>query len=203
MRETPYPIDFTVPVDDESRSRGLAALGVVLFLKTVLLIPHLFTLLAYFIAVQFIVWIGFWYVLITGTKPPWIDTFSTIYLRWTARVYAWFTSTTDTYPTFGTDDLHPAQITITPATEPQSRLLAFAGVILVRTLLALPHLFILAWLTLGTLAAAWFGYVMILINGVLPLGLHIYFVGFERWSARTWAYIAGITDEYPPFRFSS
>lgn len=203
MTEMPYPIDFDVPVDDEERSRGLAVLGLALFVKTLLLIPHLFALLAFFIAVQFIVWIGFWYVLVTGTKPPWIDAFSTIYLRWSARVYSWFTSITDSYPTFGADDNHPAQVSITPADEPQSRLLALAGIVLIRSLLALPHLFILTWLTLGTLVAAWFGYLMIVINGRLPLGLHIYFVGFERWTARTWAFIAGITDRYPPFRLGS
>jgi len=203
MTETPYPIGFNVPVDNESRSRGLAVLGLLLFAKTLLLIPHLFALLAYYIAVQFIIWIGFWYVLLTGDKPPWIDTFSTICLSWTGRVYAWFTGITDAYPTFGTDTNHPAQIMIAPRSEPQSRLLALAGVLLVRTLLVFPHLFILMWLTLGTLVATWFGYLMIVINGTLPLGLHIYFVGFERWYARTWAYVSGITDEYPPFRLKA
>ena len=63
---SPYPVDFVVPVDDEYRSRGLAALGLIAFAKALLLIPHIFLLLAYGIAVQFIVWIGYWYILITG-----------------------------------------------------------------------------------------------------------------------------------------
>ena len=200
MSESPdFPVDFVVPVDDEVRSRGLAALGVVLFAKTILLIPHLILLLLYGFVVQVVVWIGYWYILIQGGKPFWVENLELIFLEWTSRVFAWFTSTTDIYPTFGTDEHHPAQVIVVEAPEPQNRWLALAGILLIRTLLALPHLFILMWLTIGTLFAAWFGYLMILINGRLPLALHYYFVGFHRWWARTWAWIAGLTDEYPPF----
>lgn len=224
-----YPIDFVVPVDDEYRSRGLAALGVVLFAKALLLIPHIFLLLLYFFVVQFVVVIGYWYILIQGGKPFWVENYEIIFLEWSSRVFAWFTSTTDVYPTFGTDEHHPAQVPVEEAPEPQNRVLVavqilvglLGGLILflidqvpaweaitfaiigsgvVRAVLALPHLFILAWLTLGTVIAAWFGYVIILINGRLPLALHWYFVGFHRWWARTWGWIAALTDVYPPFR---
>ncbi len=197
-----YPVDFVVPVDDEERSRALAALGVVLFAKALLLIPHLFLLLLYFFVVQVVVWIGYWFILIQGGKPFWVENLELIFLEWTSRVFAWFTSTTDVYPTFGTDENHPAQVEVVEAPEPQNRWLALAGILLFRALFAIPHLFILLWLTLGTLVAAWFGYVMILINGRLPLSLHWYFVGFHRWWARTWAWIAALTDEYPPFRLA-
>ena len=194
-----YPVDFVVPVDDENRSRGLAALGLLLFAKTLLLIPHLFLLLLYTFVVQVVVWIGYWFILFQGGKPFWVENLELIYLEWTSRVFAWFTSTTDVYPTYGTDEHHPAQVLVEEAPEPQDRWLALAGILLIRTLLALPHLFILLWLTVGTLFAAWFGYLMILINGQLPLALHWYFVGFHRWWARVWAYIAALTDAYPPF----
>ncbi|MFO7699941.1 MAG: DUF4389 domain-containing protein [Acidimicrobiia bacterium] len=194
-----YPVDFVVPVDDEYRSRGLAALGILLFAKTVLLIPHLILLALYASVVQVVVWIGYWYILIQGGKPYWVENLELIFLEWSSRVFAWFTSTTDVYPTFGTDENHPAQIVVEEAPEPQSRWLALAGILLIRSLMALPHLFVLAWLTVGTLFAAWFGYVAILMTGRLPLALHWYFVGFHRWWARTWAWIAALTDEYPPF----
>ena len=223
-----YPVDFVVPVDDEERSRGLAALGVVLFAKVILLIPHLFLLLLYFFVVQVVVWIGYWYILIQGGKPFWVENLELIFLEWGSRVFAWFTSTTDVYPTFGTDENHPAQVLVEEAPEPQNRVLIVAqigisavvaaglfaadeftvweavvwglvGIGAARALFAAPHLFILMWLTIGTLFAAWFGYLMILINGRLPLSLHWYFVGFHRWWARTWAWIAALTDEYPPF----
>ncbi|MGI9529067.1 MAG: DUF4389 domain-containing protein [Acidimicrobiia bacterium] len=194
-----YPIDFEVPVDDEYRSRGLAALGVILFAKTVLIIPHLFLLLLYFFVIQVVVWIGYWYILIQGGKPFWVENLEIIFLAWSSRVFAWFTSTTDVYPTFGTDADHPAQVTVEEAPEPQNRWMALAGILLIRSVLALPHIFILVWLTLGTLFAAWFGYAVILITGRLPLSLHWYFVGFHRWWARAWGWVAALTDEYPPF----
>ncbi len=196
---SPYPVDFTVPVDDEYRNRGLAALGLIAFAKAILLIPHLFLLLAYAIAVQFVVWIGYWYILITGGKPFWVENFELIFLEWASRVFAWFTSTTDVFPTYGTDENHPAQVTVEEAPEPQSRFLAVLGILFIRTLLAVPHLFVLLWLTLGTLFLAWYGFLVILVTGSLPLALHFYFIGFHRWWARTWAWIAALTDEYPPF----
>ena len=194
-----YPVDFVVPVDDEYRSRALAALGLVLFAKTILLIPHLVLLVLYGFVVQVVVWIGYWYILFQGGKPFWVENLELIFLEWTSRVFAWFTSTTDVYPTFGTDEHHPAQVIVQEAPEPQSRWLALAGILLIRSLLALPHLFILAWLTLGTVFIAWFGYLVILLTGRLPLSLHWYFVGFHRWWARAWSWIAGLTDAYPPF----
>ena len=199
----PYPIDFVVPVDDEYRSRGLAALGVVLFAKTILIIPHLFLLLLYFFVAQVVVWLGYWYILIQGGKPFWVENLEIIFLAWTSRVFAWFTSTTDVYPTFGADDDYPAQVIVEEAPEPQDRWLALAGILLIRTLLAVPHLFILAWLTLGTVFVAWFGYAAILVTGRLPLALHWYFVGFHRWWARAWGWIAALTDHYPPFSLKS
>ena len=194
-----HPVDFVVPVDDEYRSRGLAALGVLLFAKTVLLVPHLILLSLYASVVQVVVWIGYWYILIQGGKPYWVENLELIFLEWSSRVFAWFTSTTDVYPTFGTDENHPAQVIVEEAPEPQNRWLALAGILLIRSLMAVPHLFILLWLTVGTLFAAWFGYVAILMTGRLPLSLHWYFVGFHRWWARTWAWIAALTDVYPPF----
>ncbi|MDJ0790451.1 MAG: DUF4389 domain-containing protein [Acidimicrobiia bacterium] len=199
--ETPYPIDFDVPVDSEYRSRGLAALGVLLFAKAILLIPHLFLLLLYFFVIQVVVWIGYWFILFQGGKPFWVENLEIIFVSWASRVFAWFTSTTDVYPTFGADADYPAQVSVVEAPEPQNRWLAAAGIVLIRPILAIPHLFILLWLTLGTLFAAWFGYVVILITGQLPLSLHWYFVAFHRWWARVWGWIAALTDEYPPFHF--
>ncbi|MCB1247072.1 MAG: DUF4389 domain-containing protein [Acidimicrobiia bacterium] len=193
-----YPVDFTVPVDDESRSRGLAALGI-FALKAVMLLPHLILLGLFAIAIQFVVWIGYWTIVFTGGKPFWIDNIAIVYLAWLSRTYAWLTSATDVYPTFGANDAHPAQVSVVEAPEPQNRLLAGLGIIFIRPLLAIPHLFVLFWLTLGTGILAWVGYVVILVTGSLPLSFHLYFVGFHRWWARAWAWIAALTDEYPPF----
>ena len=193
-----YPVDFTVPIGDAARSRVLAGLGIV-FVKVILVIPHLLLLLLFAIVIQVIVWLAYWGIAFTGRIPVWGYEFCEAFIAWAGRTTAWFTGTTDVYPTFGTNEEHPAQVDISLETAHRSRVLAVLGILLIRTLLALPHLFILFWLILGTLAMTWFGYVMVLINGEMPLAVHSYLVRFQRWYVRVWAWIAALTDEYPPF----
>jgi hypothetical protein len=193
-----YPIDFEVPLGDGRRDRWFAAAGIVL-LKIVLLLPHLILLFLLGLVVQVLVWIGYWGIAITGHMPDLIRSLEIIFLAWMSRVTAWFVGTMDAYPTFGTDTKSPAQVTVAEPPEPQSRLLAILGIFGIRTLLALPHLFVLFWLSLGTIVAAWVGYVIVVITGRLPIGLYEYLVAYHRWWARTWGWIAGLTDEYPPF----
>ena len=196
-----YPVDFIVPIGDGQRSRLLAGVGLVA-VKAILLLPHLIALLLFAIMIQVIVWVGFWAIAFTGRIPVWVYEFSEAFISWAGRATAWFTGTTDVYPTFGTNEEHPAQVDISLETAHRSRVLAILGIVLVRPLLALPHLFVLLWLTLGTLAVTWFGYVMVLINGELPIGVHRYLVQFQRWYVRVWAWIAALTDDYPPFSLS-
>jgi len=196
-----YPVDFIVPIGDGQRSRLLAGVGLVA-VKAILLLPHLIALLLFAIMIQVIVWVGFWAIAFTGRIPVWVYEFSEAFISWAGRTTAWFTGTTDVYPTFGTNEEHPAQVDISLETAHRSRVLAILGIVLVRPLLALPHLFVLLWLTLGTLAVTWFGYVMVLINGELPIGVHRYLVQFQRWYVRVWAWIAALTDDYPPFSLS-
>ena len=196
-----YPVDFIVPIGDGQRSRLLAGVGLVA-VKAILLLPHLIALLLFAIMIHVIVWVGFWAIAFTGRIPVWVYEFSEAFISWAGRTTAWFTGTTDVYPTFGTNEEHPAQVDISLETAHRSRVLAVLGIVLVRPLLALPHLFVLLWLTLGTLAVTWFGYVMVLINGELPIGVHRYLVQFQRWYVRVWAWIAALTDDYPPFSLS-
>ena len=193
-----YPIGFDVPLGDGERNRWLAASGIV-FLKLLLLIPHVLLLFLYGLVVQILVWIGYWGIAFTGRMPDLIRRLEIIFLAWISRATAWLVGTMDAYPTFGTDTDSPAQVRVDRAPEPQSRLLAVLGILLVRTLLALPHLFVLFWLSLGTVVAAWVGFVIVLVTGRLPIGLFEYLVAYHRWWARTWGWIAGLTDEYPPF----
>jgi hypothetical protein len=70
---------------------------------------------------------------------------------------------------------------------------------LVRLILAIPHLLIIY--VLGVLVGiitlvAWFA---ILFTRRYPKGLFNIVVGFNRWSANVYAYIALLRDEYPPF----
>ena len=68
---------------------------------------------------------------------------------------------------------------------------------------AIPHIIVLAFLTLGAViavVAAWFA---ILFTGRYPRSLFDYVVGVGRWALRVQAYATLlVTDHYPPFRLS-
>jgi len=83
---------------------------------------------------------------------------------------------------------------------------AFAGparqrrvTVLFRLLLAIPHLIALCFVALifaVVVVIAWFA---ALITGRLPGGLDDFMVGWLRWLTRFYAYVALLTDQYPPF----
>ena len=137
-------------------------------------------------------------------------------LRWSWRVGYYATSAlgTDRYPPFTLDDAdYPASLDVVYP-ERLSR-----GLVLVKSwLLAIPHLLIL-----GVLTATWpfvgdndgvrfaFGggllgilvgvaAVILIVTGRYPVGLHDLIVGINRWIYRVIAYVALMTDDYPPFR---
>ena len=66
--ETEYPVRFEVEYP-ESPSRLLALLGIVFYLKGLLLIPHLIVLTFLGLASVIVMYIGYWAVLITGRYP--------------------------------------------------------------------------------------------------------------------------------------
>jgi hypothetical protein len=69
----------------------------------------------------------------------------------------------------------------------------------VRLYALLPHLVVLSFFTLAVLVVFAVGQVLILIGGHLPLGLHAFIAGWLRWMVRTWAWLYGLVDAYPPF----
>ncbi len=63
----------------------------------------------------------------------------------------------------------------------------------------LPHFIVLAVLFLAALVVVAVAQIMILIEGSFPLGMHAFVAGWLRWMARTWAWLYGLADRYPPF----
>lgn len=71
---------------------------------------------------------------------------------------------------------------------------------LVKWFLAIPHLFLLIFLTIGAFFAVIFAWFAIVFTGRYPKGLFDYVEGVLRWWLRVEAYaILLTTDEYPPF----
>ena len=72
----------------------------VFFWKLITSIPHFVVLLFLFIAVTFVVFIGWFSILLTGEFPKGLHAFVVGVMRWGARVTAYFESLTDEFPPF-------------------------------------------------------------------------------------------------------
>lgn len=72
---------------------------------------------------------------------------------------------------------------------------------IVKWLLAIPHYFVLFFLTLAAIVAVVIAWFAILITGRYPRGLFNFVEGVMRWENRVVGYAwTLVTDEYPPFR---
>ncbi len=72
---------------------------------------------------------------------------------------------------------------------------------IVKWLLAIPHYFVLFFLTLAAIVAVVIAWFAILITGRYPRGLFNFVEGVMRWENRVVGYaVTLVTDEYPPFR---
>lgn len=87
--------------------------------------------------------------------------------------------------------------------------MAFAGsarqrrvTVLFRLLLAIPQVIVLYVLSLVAELVAIAGWFAALFTGRLPAGLAGFLTGWLRWSARVGAYLALLTDRYPPFEMA-
>jgi uncharacterized protein DUF4389 len=183
--------------------------------KWLLLIPHYMILLGLWIAFVVTTLVAYVAVLFTGRYPQAIFAFNVGVLRWSWRVnyYGYQALGTDRYPPFTLADVadYPARLYI----EAPARLPRWLP--LVAWLFAVPHLLLVAALTgpatwqfrdgaassaplgavsLGLLIAG----ISLLFTGRYPRGLYDLLLGIARWSLRTIAYLALLTDRYPPLR---
>jgi hypothetical protein len=204
---TGYPIAVRATLD-EPLSRWLW------LIKWLLLIPHFIVLFLLGVAFLVVSVIAFFAILITGAYPPKLFEFNVGVLRWSWRVsyYGYSALGTDHYPPFTLDDVpdYPARLQISYPEQPLHRWLP-----LVKWLLAVPHLLILgafggaAWtsgsdagrtgLSLIAVSVLIAG-VALLFTGRYPTGLFNMLIGIHRWGYRVIAYVALMTDRYPPFR---
>jgi hypothetical protein len=85
-------------------------------------------------------------------------------------------------------------------------LVAFAGpakqnrlTVLVRIVLAIPHLIVLWALGIATEVVVVISWFAALFIGRVPTGLADFMAGYLRWSTRVYGYLLLLTDDYPPF----
>jgi Domain of unknown function (DUF4389) len=201
---------------EEPLSRGLW------IIKWILLIPHVILLVFLWIAFGVLTFVAGIAILFTGRYPRSLFDFNVGVLRWSWRVQFYGPSAfgTDTYPPFTLERVeYPATLEI-QYPERLSR-----GLVLIKWwLLAIPHLIIIAVFSSGWSwnrnssngfwRATQLGYpggligicaivagIVLLFRGTYPRGLFDFILGMNRWVYRVIAYVALMTDDYPPFHF--
>lgn len=177
--------------------RGLAATGIFL-IKWVLALPHLVIISALQNLGGIAAYIGYFVVAFTGKMPGGLYRFMEIGFTWTARTYGWIIGYTDAYPPFETDPEYPVGVRMEAPANP-SKGWAVAGIFFVKIIVLIPHLIALAFVLLAAILATWFGYFVVLFTGALPVGIQDFAAGTMQWTLRVYAFMAGITDEYPKF----
>jgi hypothetical protein len=152
--------------------------------------------------------VAFLAILFTGKYPKSLFDFNVGVLRWSWRVgfYSYQALGTDRYPPFTLEsvDSYPADLEVAYP-ERLSR-----GLVLVKWwLLAIPHLIIIGFFQGGyggrgggglTFVLAIIAAVILLFTGKYPKDIFNLVIGMNRWSYRASAYVALMTDKYPPFR---
>jgi hypothetical protein len=137
--------------------------------------------------------IAWFFIVFTARHPDGLWKLAAFYLRWRVRAIAYLTLLRDEYPPFGDAD-YPAELVLSRPDEPRDRLSVFF-----RFFLAIPHLFVLWFLSLAwgvTTAIAW---VVILLTGRYPEALYGFAIGVLAWTVRVEAYMLLLCDDYPPF----
>jgi hypothetical protein len=182
--------------------------------KMFLAIPHFIVLAVLLVAFLVTTVIAGFAILFTGRYPRSLFDFNVGVLRWSWRVgfYVYAALGTDKYPPFTlarTDN--PAELDVAYP-ERLSR-----GLVLVKWLLAVPHIVIVALIVADLLIYPWAsgsavgGYsilnllvviagVFLLVAGRYPRSLFAFLMGINRWLYRVVIYVALMRDEYPPFR---
>lgn len=191
-------------------------------IKWILLVPHLIVLAVLWTAFSVLTIVAGVAILITGRYPRGLFDFNVGVLRWTWRVQFYGPSAygTDTYPPF---TLHHANYPATLDIDYPEHL--SRPLVLVKSwLLALPQIVIVAIFSAGwswnrnSGSNAWratqLGYpggligicatiagIIVLIRRTYPKGMFDFIIGMNRWVYRVAAYVALMTDDYPPFHF--
>ncbi len=191
--------------------------------KWVLVLPHVVVLAVLWPVLVVTTLVAGVAILFTGRYPRGIFDLNVGILRWTWRVayYAFGAAGTDAYPPFTLQrTAYPADLDVAYPEDGLSR-----GLVLVKWLLALPHWLVLAVLTGGAMSWSAGGggpdgwevvigggligvltlvaVLLLLVSGRYPRGLFDVVVGLQRWVYRVAAYVALMTDEYPPFRLDT
>jgi hypothetical protein len=185
----PYPVTFKADYV-EKRSR------LTTFFRLLLAIPHIIFLYFYGLAAGVVVIVAWFALLFTGRYPQGMYDFVAGSLRYSTRVYGYLWLLTDEYPPFSgsADTLYPVDLNIGPPKSEYSRLK-----VLFRIILAIPVLIIHYAMQIVAEVGALIAWFAIVALGRQPKGLQDMIVLGTSYQQRAYAYLALITEDWPPF----
>jgi hypothetical protein len=127
--------------------------------------------------------------------PRWWFDWNVNLMRFALRVTSYFLLLTDTYPSSDQDQSVHADF---PYPDPAKDLKV--GLPLVKWFLAIPHYFVLVFLSIAAVVVVIIAWFAILFTGRYPRALFTFVVGVIRWGVRVIGYaFLLVTDVYPPF----
>jgi len=163
------------------------------FLRFILLVPHLIVLCLMSIAVLVVAFIGWWGALFTARLPLFAVNFLSGCLRWWTRVYAYAFLLTDVYPPFTPDEVptYPVRVAIPEPQRLNRAAVFFRGVLLI------PANILCTVLSSGAVLMALIAWLVTLITGRLPASFHLAYVAVLRFQTRFYGYAGMLTTAYP------
>ena len=182
-----YPLRYDVEYP-ERLSRWL------IFVKWLLVIPHLLILFALGAVASVIGYIAWFAILFTKRYPRGLFDLVVNVNRWNANVGAYTGLFRDEYPPFSWE---AGQYPVTYEVDYPEQLSRW--LIFVKWLLAVPHYVVLLFVGLAAGVAQFIAWFAILFTKRYPRGLFDFNVGYLRWFYRVSAYTSLLRDDYPPF----
>ena len=207
-----YPI--TLVVEYPERLSRLTT-----FFRLFMLIPQVFLFTFVSIAAWVIMFLSWWAILFTARYPEVFFNFIAWWLRWAARLSAYWYLLTDKYPPFsGREEVgYPVTFEV-ERPERLSRLTTFFRfpVIPMPTMIygggwkiqwqpsagmpmAIPHYIVLWFISIAAAVILFLSWWAILFTGRFPRTFFDFIVWWFRWSVRVYGYSYLVTDKYPPF----
>jgi hypothetical protein len=181
-----YPIRQGV-TDDLARNRLTA------FFRLILAIPHLVWVALWSVA-GVVIWPIVWiWTLIAGRSPDWAHGFFAALSRYTVHVSAYLFLAAEPFPGFMGDPGYPVDLEVDPPAA-QRRVITLFRPILVIPMLIVAGVLRYLMEIIGIIA--WF---YILFTGRMHEGMRNILTFAIGFNARTHAYLAFLTDRYPPF----
>jgi hypothetical protein len=185
------PGELLFEAPNEGRHSRLTA-----FFRWLLIIPHAFVLVFYGLATGIAVIVAWFALVFTGKYPAGLYSFVAGFVRFDARVVGYMYLLTDTFPPFSgsADAPYPVQLEVGPAKESYSRLwvllrifpLILVGIINYALSIVLSFVGFIAW-------------IVVIVLGRMPDGLHGALAFCVSYRARAVAYGTLIVETFPWF----